>query len=193
MNSNQIRELKKTLPPLTTVKYELWSEEQKQLDKELSCREMINSCLIYGTNFLKSHYSNDYFDELGESKVQQLYNEQLQNFSRSIVVRNIFEDSEGVTYDSLIEPDEDGFIHCEIVDEPRYNSINSTGETYFSIKLKDNKYGHCFNVGLGYGVSNDYSEYYIGRNIGIKTEKTDIGVYKTIEVDFLQKEEEIEM
>lgn len=53
MTSEQIKKLKKTLPPLTHVKYDLWTVEQKQLDKELSCREMINSCLIYGTTSLK--------------------------------------------------------------------------------------------------------------------------------------------
>lgn len=193
MTSEQIKKLKKTLPPLTHVKYDLWTEEQKQLDKELSCREMINSCLIYGTDFLNSEYRIDYFKELGNSKVIELYNEQLDNFNGSIVIKNVYEDSEGITYNSLIEPSEDGFIHCEIVDEPRYNSIDYTNETYFSIKVKDSLYGHCFKVALDYNVNNDYSEYYIGRNIGIKTKKTDMGIYKAIKIVFLQKEEELEI
>ncbi len=192
MNRKQIEELKKTLPLRTHIAYNSWTEEQKQLDKELSCREMIDSCLIYGTDFLNSEYGNDYLEELGESKVLELYNEQLEYFNSCIVIKNTYEDSEGITYNSLLEPEEDGFINCEVVEEPIYNIVNNTNETYFSVKLKD-RYGNHFDVALAPQVNNDYKEYYIGRNIGIKVEKTDIGIYKAIEVDFFPKEEEIEI
>lgn len=192
MNRKQIEELKKTLPLRTRVAYNSWTEEQKQLDKELSCREMIDSCLIYGTDFLDSEYSNDYLEELGESRALELYNEQSEHFNNCIVIKNTYEDSEGITYNSLLEPEEDGFINCEVDEEPIYKVVNGTSETYFSVKLKDG-YGNRFDVALAPHVSNDYKEYYIGRNIGIKVEKTDIGIYKAIEVNFFQKEKEMEI
>lgn len=191
MNYKEINELKKILPP--HIEYNSWTEEQKQLDKELSCREMINSCLIYEMAFLDSDYSEEYFKELGESKVLELYNEQLEHFDKCILIENVYENSEGVTYNNLIEPNENGFIIGEIVEEPHYKIINDTNETYFSIKLK-NEYNNCFEVALSFNVNNDYSEYYIGRNIGIKVEKTNVGIYKIVEVDFLKNEnKEIEM
>lgn len=48
MTDKQIEVAKRTLPNWTEIPYKEWTAEQKNLDNELSCREMINSCLIYG-------------------------------------------------------------------------------------------------------------------------------------------------
>lgn len=106
MGDKQIKYLKTTLPSLDEASYNLWTNEQKQLDKELSCREMINSCLIYNEEFLNSRYSTKYIEELGKTRVLELYNEQLEHFNRCVVIKNVYEDSEGVTYNSLLEPEE---------------------------------------------------------------------------------------
>ena len=192
MTSKQIVELKKTLPPITRLNYDSWSEEEKQLDKEISCREMINSCLSYKTDFLNSKYSEDYIKELGKDRVKELYNEQLKHFNNCVLINNVYEDSEGVTYNSVVDPEDDGYIHCEIVEDPIFNSAIETNETYFSVKLKD-KYGNLFSVALSPNVNNNCEEYSIGREIGIKVEKTNLGIYKAVDVTFLQNEKEAEI
>ncbi len=192
MTNKQIKELMNTLPSVTCVSYDSWSEEEKQLDKELSCRKMINSCLCYETDFLNSEYCKDYIKELGMKRVKELYNEQLEHFNNCILLYNVYEDSEGVTYNSVIEPEDDGYIHCEIAEDPILNSAIETDETYFTVKLKD-EYGRLFRVALSPNVNNNYEEYYIGREIGVKVEKTNIGIYKAVDVTFLQNEMEAEI
>ena len=157
MNSKQIRELKKKLPSITRVSYDSWSEKEKQLNKEISCLDMINSCLSYGAEFLNSRYSEDYIKELGKDRVKELYNEQLEHFNNCIFLYNVYEDSDGITYNSVVEPEEDGYIHCEIVEDPVFNSAIETNETYFSVKLKD-EYGNLFSVALSSNVNNNYEE-----------------------------------
>lgn len=80
--------------------------EQKQLHRELDCREMINSCLCYGSNFLESRYSEPYIQDLGRERVIEIYNEQKIDFDKAIVLHNVYEDGEGVTYNSIKWEDE---------------------------------------------------------------------------------------
>ena len=82
------------------------TKEQKQLHKELYCREMINSCLCYGQDFLNSEYKDSYIEELGKERVIELYNEQKEDFSKAKVLYNVHEDSEGCSYNSIIWADE---------------------------------------------------------------------------------------
>lgn len=56
--------------------------KQEKLIKELDCREMINSCLCYGIDFLKSEYKDDYIKDIGEDRVKEIYNEQLEDFKK---------------------------------------------------------------------------------------------------------------
>lgn len=82
------------------------TKEQEILHRELDCREMINSCLCYGTDFLNSIYKDRYIAELGVERVSQLYNEQKNDFEKAIVYHDVFEDSEGVSYNSIQWNDE---------------------------------------------------------------------------------------
>lgn len=82
------------------------TKEQEKLHKELDCREMINSCLCYGTDFLNSRYKDRYIAELGIERVNQLYNEQKTDFEKATVLHDVFEDSEGVSYNSIKWNDE---------------------------------------------------------------------------------------
>ena len=45
MTSLEIQKAKKTLPPRKD--WQNWTRKQKRLDEELSCREMIISCMVY--------------------------------------------------------------------------------------------------------------------------------------------------
>ena len=77
------------------------------LYKELSCREMINSCLCYGSSFLNSRYKDDYIKELWETRVVELYNEQKADFDKSRVLYWVYTDWEWCTYNSIKWYDEE--------------------------------------------------------------------------------------
>ena len=85
------------------------TKEERTLYDELSCRGMINSCLIYGTaryNFydpatgIFAYYAHDHIERLGKDEVIRLYNEQVEDFKKAVVIRNVYTDSEGCTYNS---------------------------------------------------------------------------------------------
>ena len=79
-----------------------------------------------------------------------------------------------------------------MIQEPILNKVEETNETYFSIKIK-NKEGLSADIGLSSKVDNDYSNYYEGRKIGLKVVKSDIGIYKAVDVKFYEKNNEIEI
>ena len=96
-----------------------WTKKDKQLERELSCREMINSCLIYGNDpfrkidkwwygygYCERSYMSDYEDELGEERVKQLYEEQKFDISQATIHHGVYTDSEGLTYNSITWADE---------------------------------------------------------------------------------------
>lgn len=82
------------------------TKEQEQLHKELDCRQMINSCLCYWTDFINSRYSDSYIEELWEKKVVELYYEQLKDFEKAEVLYNVYEDWEWCTYNSIKRADD---------------------------------------------------------------------------------------
>lgn len=106
MNRKTIEELKKTLPNYIGC-YKDMTEEQKRLDEELSCREMIMSCLIYGENIYSSRYIMEYTDDLGDQRVLELCKEQEKYFNENCeVLQNVYTDNEGVSYNSLVEKEQ---------------------------------------------------------------------------------------
>ena len=111
MTKNQIEAAKKALPRM----FKDMTPEQKTLSNELSCREMINSCLIYGSatgNFYDpetrqfGQYGLSYVKALGEETVVRLFNEQCEDFSKAYVVFGVYTDHEGCTYNSCVWADE---------------------------------------------------------------------------------------
>ena len=92
-------------------------EDNIRLQRELNCREMINSCLCYGYNFIESNYSKAYIEELGKERVIELYNEQKLDFDKSIVLHNVGEDSVGNSYNSIKWYDELDSTDKDITDE----------------------------------------------------------------------------
>lgn len=97
MTRKQIESIKSTLP-----RFEERTEEQKKTYKELFCREMINSILIYGDKPRKENgeydkYLQDYVNELGKDKVDELIDEQEEDFSKAIVGYS-GTDNDGLSY-----------------------------------------------------------------------------------------------
>ena len=90
-----------------------WSKEQKKLDCEISCREMIDSIICYGKQefnyVISDKYLESYIEELGLEKVEELVQEQLDE--KPLVKRNVYTDCEGLTYNSLIFKDEEGYVY----------------------------------------------------------------------------------
>lgn len=177
MNRNEINFLRDTLPPIH--QFDSWSEDQKRLDEELMCREMIDSCLIYGVDFFNSKYKNDYTKELGEKRLSEIYNEQLKHFEKCEVLYNSYRDSEGVYYNSLIEPQTDNCIQCEIIENPVLDKKEDTNESILSIKVRD-KYNNRFNIVLPTNVDNDYRKYYKGRKLKIEFDNSYLANIKNI-------------
>ncbi len=111
MTRQQIEEAKQTLPRFL----EKHTPQQIQLRDELACREMINSCLIYGsarydfydpTTRQFGQYAQRYVKQLGGKAVARLYNEQVEDFSKATVHHGVYTDNEGCSYNSCVWADE---------------------------------------------------------------------------------------
>lgn len=104
MTEKQIEAAKKLLPPFRDR-----TPEQNLLDTELSCREMINSCLAYSEkhNFYDAEkkefgkYAQIFLEEIGEKRVMCIWNKQLEDFSKATVIRGVYTDNEGCTYNTV--------------------------------------------------------------------------------------------
>lgn len=71
--------------------------------EEKSCLGMINSCYIYGSDFLGSRYSEPYKQQLGVAKVMGLYYKQIKYLDANCrIIKNVYTDSDGLTYHSLV-------------------------------------------------------------------------------------------
>lgn len=115
MTRNEIKMHRKANPRFD--KNVVLTEEQRRLHRELDCREMINSCLCYGHDFIESNYSKAYIEDLGKARVIELYNEQKEDFSKSQVIHNTFEDGEGNSYNTIRWYDEVDSTDKDITDE----------------------------------------------------------------------------
>lgn len=91
------------------------SEEDKRTFDELSCIEMINACLTYGDDpyavhdqwwyghgYCKRTYMASYEEKLGVERVKELVDQQREEFSHAIIKHDVYTDSEGCTYNSVI-------------------------------------------------------------------------------------------
>lgn len=100
------KEIEKARGNLNTMRFIDMTKEQIKLYYELQCREMINSCLCYGTDFLTSRYAKDFIDKIGFDRVHELYEEQVEDFKKATLYINVHTDCEGVTYNSIKWADE---------------------------------------------------------------------------------------
>lgn len=114
MNSKEIEEIKN----LMFKNKEWWNinSSARKLYVEMSLRNMIMSCLTYGEDIFTSvcinacseyyhrPYADEYIDILGYDRVMEIYNDQKEYFdTKCRVKKNVYTDSEGLTYNSLIE------------------------------------------------------------------------------------------
>ena len=96
----------KRLPP------EVW----KELDIEgtiLDCIEMIHSILTYAPDnnrtleyVLDNKYMQKYIEKLGEDKVREIANQEVEEYKNATINSNVYTDSEGVTYNSVTFKDD---------------------------------------------------------------------------------------
>lgn len=88
------------------------SDEKETLKKELNCIEMIDSIICYGKQdfdyVITDHYLEKYINELGFERVKTLVINQLNE--KPYIKRNVYTDCDGLTYNSLIFKDEEGYI-----------------------------------------------------------------------------------
>lgn len=104
MTGKQIEAAKKLLPEFSKR-----NSEQIMIDTELSCREMINSCLAYKQDNVFYNISKKIFGDaaerylkiLGEEKVMQFWIEQLEDFSKATIIWDAYTDSEGGSYNAI--------------------------------------------------------------------------------------------
>ena len=112
MTDKQMDLIRKQLPARTRVPWKDWTEEQKQIDRELSCISTINSILAYGglgydaETIMKReeesyhNYLADYVKLFGRKKVIELIQGQINSIER--IAYNVATDSEGCSYNSII-------------------------------------------------------------------------------------------
>lgn len=91
----------------------------EQLRKEIFCREMINSIMIYDginavyekdgkLNKYLQKYANKWQDfyYIGEERVRELIKEQQEDFKKAVVQVGVYTDYEGCTYNTCVWADE---------------------------------------------------------------------------------------
>ena len=114
MTNKQIRAAKDSLPRLRDM-----NEEQEKIYRELSCREMINSIMIYGNinspynektgkldYYLLDYAKDSGFYGIGKQRVLELVREQQADFAKANVNYGVYTDGEGCTYNSCNWGDE---------------------------------------------------------------------------------------
>ena len=109
MTGKQIEAARRTLPP---PPWKNWTDAERRLYDELSCREMVNSCLCYGSiaDFWRvdpwrwgeyKSYAERHVRALGRERAEEICKEQEADIRRARILRNVHTDSEGVSYNSI--------------------------------------------------------------------------------------------
>lgn len=117
MTDKQIRAAMDAIPH--GMNYNSATKQQKREYAELSCREMINSIMIYGN--IKSPYNEkeDKLDRYLEERWQkhdifyvprkriiEIVKEQQADFAKAVVKSGVYTDFEGCTYNTCVWADE---------------------------------------------------------------------------------------
>ena len=112
MTDRQMDLIRKQLPKRTQVPWSEWTDEQKRIDKELSCISMINSILAYNwfgesaeqimqmEERAYKNYLAEYVALFSRNTVVDLIQEQINSIR--CIKRNVHTDSEGVSYNSIV-------------------------------------------------------------------------------------------
>lgn len=105
MNEKQYKAAENTLPKGIGC-FNRMTDKEKQLYHELSCIDMLNSILTYGNGkcSIDNYYLQSYIKDLGEARVKELVDEQVEHYRRYVVIHhNVHTDSEGLTYNSTTD------------------------------------------------------------------------------------------
>lgn len=94
------------------------TDEEKQALEEISLREMVMSCLVYGSDIRTSKninmangryygmpYAQEYYDLLGKDVADEIIDQQTEYFNKGNVISDVWTDGEGVTYNSFQKPE----------------------------------------------------------------------------------------
>lgn len=112
MTDKQMDLVRKQLPARSRVPWKEWTDEQKRIDRELSCISMINSILAYDwygqdaeqvMRYEENAYNNyleEYVDLFGRDRVVEFIQGQINSIKE--IKRNVHTDSEGLSYNSII-------------------------------------------------------------------------------------------
>lgn len=112
LSEKEIDEIRRSLPN----SFKDMTDEQKQIWEELSLRGMVMSCLIYGedihtstninavSKYYKQPYVNEYYDTLGKDVTEEIIKQQTDYFNRGKVIKDVGTDSDGLSYNSFVEP-----------------------------------------------------------------------------------------
>ena len=154
LSEDKIDEMRWALPDL----FKNMTDEQKQIFEELSLREMVMSCLVYGDDIHTAEnnvslgkyrgkpYVAEYYDTLGKDVTEEIIKQQTDYFNRGKVIKDVGTDSEGVTYNSFEEPEEES----KKVTEAKYGDSNPdkiVPDAYCEIEKTDT--GYYINCGIG--------------------------------------------
>lgn len=73
-------------------------------ESEISCLEMIMSCIVYGTDFLTSKWAKGSIQSVGLERATEMWTNQTNYFNMYFeIVTSIYTDSEGLSYNSTKE------------------------------------------------------------------------------------------
>ena len=112
LSEKEIDEIRRSLPN----SFKDMTDEQKQIWKELSLRGMVMSCLVYDedihtstvmnavSKYYKQPYVNEYYDTLGKDVTEEIIKQQTEYFNKGKVIKDVGTDSDGLSYNSFVEP-----------------------------------------------------------------------------------------
>jgi hypothetical protein len=108
MTRKELEKAKKSLPKWKDGKPPVYTYEQMLLKEKISCIDMIDSILIYNGSkgIFDNRYLKDYINELGLKTVAELVIGQVEDISKSTILRGVHTDNEGLSYNSIIWYDE---------------------------------------------------------------------------------------
>ena len=75
----------------------------------------------------------------------------------------------------------------KIIEEPTYQVLDETNESYFNLKLLEEDKGNIVDIAIGGNVTNDFYQYRIGRRVEIHAQKIVGDINKALKIDFKSK------
>lgn len=139
---------------------------------EISTIEMIHSILTYSPKenwnvdyIMENKYMNNYIDKLGEDKVRELAQQEVDEYiNNAIVNQDVYTDSEGVSYNSITFKNESEKVYSEQGEEQQLNE-ETVGEKITSPSGKFYVGDPCYVLSddIYYGIWDDKYDFKDGK------------------------------